>query len=69
METARSSAFPVVPDTVFTMISLKMRENAETVVHESRRRRLAPHATAQEIAQDRVPAAMGLRGQVVREGR
>jgi glutamate dehydrogenase (NAD(P)+) len=66
---ARYSPFPVVPDTVFSMISLKMRQNAETVVTESRRRELAPHATAQEIAQDRVREAMRLRGQVVGEGR
>ena len=51
------------------MISLKMRQNAETVVTESRRRELTPHATAQEIAQDRVREAMRLRGQVARAGR
>jgi glutamate dehydrogenase (NAD(P)+) len=55
----------VDPATVFAMISLKMRENAETVVRESRRRGLAPHLAAQEIAQDRVREAMRLRGQIV----
>ena len=61
---ARYSPFPVVPDTVFAMISLKMRRNSETVVRESRRRELAPHLTAQRIAQDRVREAMRLRGQL-----
>ena len=61
---ARHSPFPVVPDTVFTMISLKLRQNAETVVTESRRRGLAPHATAHEMARDRVREAMRLRGQL-----
>lgn len=65
---ARYSPFPVAPETVFSMISLKMRQNAETVVTESRRRELAPHATAQEIAQDRVREAMRLRGQLTDRG-
>lgn len=66
---ARHSPFTVNPDDVFPMISLKMRHNAETVVTESRRRGLTPHATAQEIAQDRVREAMRLRGQLVDEGK
>ena len=61
---ARYSPFPVDPDTVFAMISAKMRHNAETVVCESRRLGLAPHVAAQAIAQDRVREAMRLRGQV-----
>jgi glutamate dehydrogenase (NAD(P)+) len=65
---ARHSPFTVNPDDVFAMISLTMRHNAETVVTESRRRGLAPHSTAQEIAQDRVREAMRLRGQVIEEG-
>lgn len=65
---ARYSPFPVAPETVFSMISLKMRQNAETVVTESRRRGLTPHATAQEIAQDRVREAMRLRGQLTDRG-
>lgn len=65
---ARYSPFPVAPETVFSMISLKMRQNAETVVTESRRRELTPHATAQEIAQDRVREAMRLRGQLTDRG-
>lgn len=66
---ARYSPFPVAPDTVFAMISVKMRQNAETVVRESRRRELAPHLVAQEIAQHRVREAMRLRGQLVGAGR
>ena len=67
---ARHSPFPVDPAAVFTMISLKMRENAATVVSESRRRGLAPHLAAQELAQDRVREAMRLRGgQLVEDGR
>lgn len=61
---ARYSPFPVAPDTVFAMISLKMRQNAETVVCESRRLGLPPHVAAQAIAEDRVREAMRLRGQL-----
>jgi glutamate dehydrogenase (NAD(P)+) len=66
---ARYSPFRVDPDAVFAMISAKMRQNAETVVIESLRRELAPHITAQEIAQERVREAMRLRGQYVVEGK
>jgi glutamate dehydrogenase (NAD(P)+) len=59
---ARHSPFRVDEEAVFAMISLKMRQNAETVVTESRRRELAPHLAAHEIAQDRVRDAMRLRG-------
>jgi len=61
---ARYSPFPVVADTVFAMISAKMRQNAEMVVRESRRRGLAPHLAARAIAQDRVREAMRLRGRL-----
>jgi glutamate dehydrogenase (NAD(P)+) len=61
---ARYSPFPVVPDTVFAMISAKMRQNAEMVVRESRRLGLAPHLAARAIAQDRVREAMRLRGRL-----
>ena len=61
---ARHSPFPVDPGTVFAMISRKMRQNAETVLSESRRRGLAPHIAAHEIAEDRVREAMRLRGQL-----
>lgn len=61
---ARRSPFTVDPEDVFPMISAKMRANAENVVTESRRRRLTPHVTAQQIAEDRVREAMRLRGQI-----
>lgn len=66
---ARRSPFTVDPADVFRMISTKMRQNAELVVTESRRRDMLPHATALLIAQERVREAMLLRGQTaVRAG-
>ncbi|GAB7004838.1 Glu/Leu/Phe/Val dehydrogenase [Nocardioides sp. AN3] len=59
---ARRSPFTVDPADVFGMISTKMRQNAELVVGESRRRDLLPHAAALLIAQERVRAAMLARG-------
>ncbi len=61
---ARRSPFTVDPADVFAMISTKMRANAETVVTESRRRGVTPHVAAQQLAEDRVRAAMRLRGQI-----
>lgn len=61
---ARTSPFTIDPETVFTMVSSKMRENALTVHRESRHRDLAPHETARALAQDRVRAAMRDRGQL-----
>ncbi|MBC9822188.1 Glu/Leu/Phe/Val dehydrogenase [Terrabacter sp. MAHUQ-38] len=61
---ARYSPFTVDPDDVFPMISAKLRQNTVTVVTEARARDLTTHATAREIAQERVRAAMRLRGQV-----
>jgi glutamate dehydrogenase (NAD(P)+) len=61
---ARYSPFTVDPDDVFSMISAKLRQNTVTVVTEARARDLTTHATAREIAQERVRAAMRLRGQV-----
>jgi glutamate dehydrogenase (NAD(P)+) len=65
---ARHSPFTVDPDTVFAMVATKLRQNARTVVLESRRRALTPHATAREIAQDRVREAMVARGRIRRNG-
>jgi glutamate dehydrogenase (NAD(P)+) len=61
---ARYSPFTVDPDAVFSMISMKMRANAEAVVLESGRRGLTPHVAAQALAQDRVREAMTLRRQI-----
>ena len=57
---ARYSPFTVNPDDVFPMISSKMRQNTLTVVTEARIRNLTTHAAAQELAQERVHAAMAL---------
>ncbi len=59
---ARHSAFPVRIGDVLPMVSDKMRANATTVAVESRRRDMTPHETARAIAQQRVCAAMELRG-------
>jgi glutamate dehydrogenase (NAD(P)+) len=61
---ARHSPFTVDPADVFTMISTKIRQNALIVLTEARSRDLTPHATAQELAQERVRTAMTLRGQI-----
>lgn len=61
---ARYSPFPVDSTSVLSMVSSKMRQNAETVITESKARGLTPHATARLIAQDRVHEAMRLRGQI-----
>jgi glutamate dehydrogenase (NAD(P)+) len=65
---ARYSPFTVDPDAVFPMVSAKMRENTVTVVTEARNRKLTTHAAAQDIAQERVRAAMQLRGRHGRLG-
>ncbi|GAA1828656.1 Glu/Leu/Phe/Val dehydrogenase [Pseudonocardia ailaonensis] len=63
---ARHSPFTVDPATVTAMVSAKMRANAAEVVRRSLARGLPPHETAQEMAQDRVRAAMAARGQIAR---
>jgi glutamate dehydrogenase (NAD(P)+) len=65
---ARYSPFPVELDEVFTMVGRKIRGNVAVVLSESRRRGALSHATAQELAQERVTAAMRLRGQIPGEG-
>ena len=61
---ARYSPFPVDPADVFAMVSTKMRQNTLAVVGEARARNLTTHAAAHEVAQERVRAAMMLRGQI-----
>ena len=65
---ARYSPFTVDPEDVFAMISTKMRQNTITVVTEARNRHLTTHAAAQRLSQERVRAAMMLRGQIPAEG-
>ncbi len=59
---ARTSAFPVEPDEVFAAVSRKMRANASRVLIDSQDQGVAPHAVARRSAQERVRAAMALRG-------
>jgi glutamate dehydrogenase (NAD(P)+) len=51
-------------DDVLTMISTKLRANAAAVLAEARRTEQTPHTAAQCLAQQRVLAAMRLRGQL-----
>jgi glutamate dehydrogenase (NAD(P)+) len=60
----RYSPFIVKPDDIFTMISTKLRANAAAVLAEARRTEQTPHTAAQRLAQQRVLAAMRLRGQL-----
>ncbi|MCS7478163.1 Glu/Leu/Phe/Val dehydrogenase [Umezawaea endophytica] len=61
---ARYSPFPVAPSTVMTAVSSKLRANAALVVRESARLGVTTHHAARALAQDRVLAAMRLKGQV-----
>ena len=61
---ARYSPFPVVPSTVMTAVSSKLRGNAGLVVREAARTGVTTHEAARALAQDRVLAAMRLKGQV-----
>jgi len=60
----RYSPFRVGPDDVFAMISAKLRANAAAVLAEAARTEETPHTAARRLAQQRVLAAMRLRGQL-----
>ena len=60
----RYSPFTVDPDDVFTMIATKLRANAAAVLAAARRAEETPHTAAQRLAQERVLAAMRLRGKL-----
>ena len=60
----RRSPFPVDPDDVFPMVSAKLRANAAAVLAEAERTGETPHTAARRLAQERVLAAMRLRGQL-----
>ena len=60
----RYSPFRVDPDDVFAMISTKLRANAAAVLAEAARTEEPPHTAARRLAQQRVLAAMRLRGQL-----
>jgi glutamate dehydrogenase (NAD(P)+) len=64
---ARYSAFTVDPDAIFSMISTKLRANAVAVLEASRRGAVTTHEAAHKLAQDRVRAAMALRGRIPSE--
>ncbi|GAB2844665.1 Glu/Leu/Phe/Val dehydrogenase [Lentzea nigeriaca] len=61
---ARYSPFPVNPATVLDAVSQKLRANAAHIVVEARNRGTTTHVAARELAQERVLAAMKLRGRV-----
>lgn len=61
---ARYSPFPVNPATVLDAVSEKLRANAANVIAEARSRGTTTHVAARELAQERVLAAMKLRGRV-----
>ncbi|HEX8869229.1 MAG TPA: Glu/Leu/Phe/Val dehydrogenase dimerization domain-containing protein, partial [Lentzea sp.] len=61
---ARYSPFPVNPATVLDAVSSKLRANAANVIVEARNRGTTTHVAARELAQERVLAAMKLRGRV-----
>lgn len=61
---ARYSPFPVDPVVVMDAVSRKLRANAAFVVAESASRGVTPHETARAVAQERVLAAMRLKGRV-----
>ncbi|MGZ3143307.1 Glu/Leu/Phe/Val family dehydrogenase [Lentzea chajnantorensis] len=61
---ARYSPFPVDPAVVLDAVSVKLRANAASVLAEARNRGTTTHAAAREVAQERVLAAMRLRGRV-----
>jgi glutamate dehydrogenase (NAD(P)+) len=67
--TARNSAFTPDPNQIFAMISEKLRANAVGVLDESRRHGITTHEAALVQAQERVRAAMELRGQPAPGGR
>jgi glutamate dehydrogenase (NAD(P)+) len=60
----RYSPFIVNPDDIFTMISTKLRANAAAVLTEAKDTGQTPHTAARRLAQQRVRAAMRLRGKL-----
>ena len=64
---ARDSPFRVDPEAVFQMISTKIQANVVTVLDEAERRQVTSHEAAQLIAQERVRAAMQVRGHFLRD--
>lgn len=63
---ARYSPFRPDPGAIFSFVSSKLRDNTTTVLAEGGRRGVTTHAAARALAQDRVHAAMRLRGRLPR---
>jgi glutamate dehydrogenase (NAD(P)+) len=63
---ARYSPFRPEPAQIFSLISAKLRGNTETVLAHARTRNIRPHEAARQIAQERVHAAMRLKGRISR---
>ncbi|MBB6348591.1 Glu/Leu/Phe/Val family dehydrogenase [Nonomuraea muscovyensis] len=61
---ARYSPFRPDPARIFPLVSAKLRDNTEAVLATARTCGMRPHEAARTIAQDRVRAAMGLKGRV-----
>jgi glutamate dehydrogenase (NAD(P)+) len=63
---ARYSAFRPDPDAVFAAVSAKMRDNTERVLDAARAQGTTTHEAAIALAQERVRAAMELKGRLRR---
>ncbi|MYS87390.1 Glu/Leu/Phe/Val family dehydrogenase [Embleya scabrispora] len=63
---ARYSAFRPDPESIRTTVSTKLRENAMLVQEAGARRGITSHEAARSLAQDRVYAAMRLKGRLPR---
>lgn len=59
---ARYSPFRAETDSIFTTVSEKLRANTRTVLDTAADRAVTPHTAARALAQERVKAAMLLRG-------
>ena len=59
---ARYSPFRVAPESIFTTVSEKLRSNTVEVLEATAERNTTSHEAARSLAQDRVRAAMLLRG-------
>lgn len=65
---ARRSPFRPDPGTIFSFVSSRLRSNTATVLAEGRSRGVTTHEAARAVAQDRVRAAMALKGRLRARG-
>lgn len=61
---ARHSPFVIDPQEVRATVSTKMRANATSIITRALSSGTAPHRAARTLAQERVRAAMSVRGQL-----